>query len=1123
MADTIITVQVADNQNITQGDFIELDSNGKAIKSTTVLSQNVIGFATSSATTGVGSSNVVGIQTAGLIVLNALVEDPFNTGKTYKSNIKVGDFISLGKKTGDTGFTHYAIRSDVGSCAVALESVTNTGLASVSGESVGIIVQLGLKLVHIPRTGTTVKVRAVLKPDTSGTLASFTSVEKVNDAAFSVNPTAGTVEWSLSTGNLKFNATDVTTYAGQPIVADYTYKSNEDVVAKIKVQVAVELAEVSQKVIISKGENLFYDSPTGLTGIRASTGTDELTFFDPIAGEHTLNSLLTGGGPWDRDGTLGYTYLDTLTDSVGIGTATPTEKLDVVGNATISGDAIANRFMPTGVSPKIGDSGSAFSDGFINTIYNSDRIFTNIIIGTINPTNPLTISPNAGQPLQLCLLASNLEYWGGSASPLITVDTSGNVGIGTTTPAYPLCIERDDTQRVIQLISSTAIPSSGCVGLDILINSNQTAPDWGVARGMQIETHYTGGVAGGVGASGGLFRAFDDGPSGISIGLIGESHTQAAVASQGIGGLFTSANNFSSTAGLTAAIVGICGGFGTSSTYRILAGLVLAGGATGDTIDFENGIAIGARMLNGITFGGALGTPSTMDTLMNLTGSTINLNGIDFTGATVTGRAIELAGTTIGGTSWSIDGSGNIDSTGYIRTATTFQIVDATTYIGIDGLTNMTFTDAISGTVTLADLISAGGPWTRNATDGVTYLDNTTDKVVIGSYVNPTEQLYVDGAITATGTIQGATLTDGAGATITGGVGTFTGLTAPSLTIDSATLILSTTTSGDIELTPFANVNITSGDLQLGGTARISAAGAGTFIGVTSPSVTIDSSTLTISTTTSGDIELTPFANVNITAGDLQIGGTARISAAGAGTFTGLTAPSLTIDSSTLILSTTTSGDIELTPFANVNITAGDLQLGGTARISAAGAGTFTGVTAPSLTIDSSTLTLSTTTSGDITLTPFANVNISSGNFQVGGTTMIDSSKRASGIKGVPTVRRVGITYSGGTQLIYTTGTNEIVTDVYVLVGTAFDGDTSIDIGDAGNNFGLLANANVAKGAGAFSGDDVGLRGAYLWDGVTPNPLQKYYNAATAINAYVATTTGTQGTATVYITTIDLS
>jgi len=115
------------------------------------------------------------------------------------------------------------------------------------------------------------------------------------------------------------------------------------------------------------------------------------------------------------------------------------------------------------------------------------------------------------------------------------------------------------------------------------------------------------------------------------------------------------------------------------------------------------------------------------------------------------------------------------------------------------------------------------------------------------------------------------------------------------------------------------------------------------------------------------------------------------------------------------------------------------------------------------------------------------------------------------------------ITYNGGTQAIFTTPVKCQIIDVIVHATTAFDGDTAIDIGDAGDNAGLLADANVTKTLNAISGHETRLHGAYLWDAVNSAILRKVYIAATAISAYVTTSTGSVGAADVYIIYIDLT
>ena len=65
-----------------------------------------------------------------------------------------------------------------------------------------------------------------------------------------------------------------------------------------------------------------------------------------------------GGGGWIDDGTV--VRLETSTDSVGIGTATPTEKLDVAGNIIVSGKAtIGPSHTNTGTSAFVAGQGNS--------------------------------------------------------------------------------------------------------------------------------------------------------------------------------------------------------------------------------------------------------------------------------------------------------------------------------------------------------------------------------------------------------------------------------------------------------------------------------------------------------------------------------------------------------------------------------------------------------------------------------------------------------------------------------------------------------------------------------------------------------------------------------------------
>ncbi|MEK6324699.1 MAG: hypothetical protein AABN33_23910 [Acidobacteriota bacterium] len=90
----------------------------------------------------------------------------------------------------------------------------------------------------------------------------------------------------------------------------------------------------------------------------------------------------------------GNTYLNNLSDKVGIGTATPGEKLHVVGGVNVSGSSAGFNAFPRGGS------------GAIHVWY--------------NPTGESSV------------------FWSSSNGDLVTIQNAGNVGIGITAPTTKL-------------------------------------------------------------------------------------------------------------------------------------------------------------------------------------------------------------------------------------------------------------------------------------------------------------------------------------------------------------------------------------------------------------------------------------------------------------------------------------------------------------------------------------------------------------------------------------------------------------------------------------------------------------------------------------------------------------
>ncbi len=130
------------------------------------------------------------------------------------------------------------------------------------------------------------------------------------------------------------------------------------------------------------------DNTTGNVGIGTTTTTDKLH----VVGDATITGALTvNGSPiatsqWEN-GTAGEIYYNTA--NVGIGSTEPTQKLDVDGNALINGFINANSLD----TPQIYSSGDLSITPSANTLITSG----NVGIGLSNPQRNLDIKGSAAK------------------------------------------------------------------------------------------------------------------------------------------------------------------------------------------------------------------------------------------------------------------------------------------------------------------------------------------------------------------------------------------------------------------------------------------------------------------------------------------------------------------------------------------------------------------------------------------------------------------------------------------------------------------------------------------------------------------------------------------------------
>jgi hypothetical protein len=243
--------------------------------------------------------------------------------------------------------------------------------------------------------------------------------------------------------------------------------------------------EVAQRMVIDTAGNVGIGTTNPSTKLNLySNGTDtlpQLTIQQDGAGDAGLR-FLAGGNAWslgvDNSGgdyfgisnvnygvDTGAEFVITQAGNVGIGTAGPSYKLDIAGNAARIGNNLqttTSLFLTatnTAGSPAravqtvmAGYEGRGIGTFYTDTTYSGEEWFCGMNYSGNFDRWSVGYDPSGGQP----------EYF---ANVKFTVNSSGNVGIGTTSPNYKLDVNgevRSDAYRIdLSATTQRALSSTG--------------------------------------------------------------------------------------------------------------------------------------------------------------------------------------------------------------------------------------------------------------------------------------------------------------------------------------------------------------------------------------------------------------------------------------------------------------------------------------------------------------------------------------------------------------------------------------------------------------------------------------------------------------------------------------
>jgi len=206
--------------------------------------------------------------------------------------------------------------------------------------------------------------------------------------------------------------------------------------------------------------DLWYETDTGRTLVYYSDGTSsqwvEVGSASAAAGGATTQVQYNSSG--SLAGNANFVY-DATNNRVGIGTTSPSELLDVSGDANAQGSAIPT-VRVTNADAAVASGNVAGSFEF----YSKDASEADKVSGFVQ-----SVAEDAGTKFGLTLGA---KATGADAVEAVRIDSDGNVGIGTATPLKILHVEESDSGVTPSTSHHIVFESADDMG--ILIGSGTT-------------------------------------------------------------------------------------------------------------------------------------------------------------------------------------------------------------------------------------------------------------------------------------------------------------------------------------------------------------------------------------------------------------------------------------------------------------------------------------------------------------------------------------------------------------------------------------------------------------------------------------------------------------------------